>query len=141
MKKRILLSFLVAILTMSLCSCGKKQEEAKEETTTEEGSEEATESSESIVVDASEYVTLPEYKGIEVTIPAISVMDEDISEYITENMLTYYEVTDRAVQLGDIANIDYIGKKDGVAFDGGVQQKDMILRLVPVSSLMVLRKV
>ena len=28
-------------------------------------------------------------------------------------------VVDRAVALGDTANIDYVGKKDGVAFDGG----------------------
>ena len=122
MKKRILLSFLAVILTVSVCACGKKQEEAKEENTTEESTEEAAESSENITVDASEYVTLPQYKGIEVSIPMVSVMDEDISDYITENMLTSYEVTDRAVQLGDIVNIDYIGKDNGVAFDGGTAE-------------------
>ena len=58
MKKRILLSFLAVILTVSVCACGKKQEEAKEENTTEESTEEAAESSENITVDASEYVTL-----------------------------------------------------------------------------------
>ena len=45
-------------------------------------------------------VELGQYKGLEV---------EKVSA----------EVTDRAAQLGDVVNIDYLGSVDGVAFDGG----------------------
>ena len=36
---------------------------------------------------------------------------------------TYNDITDRTTaQSGDVANIDYVGKKDGVEFDGGSAQ-------------------
>jgi trigger factor len=50
------------------------------------------------------------------------VKDEDVDAAIKEELqgkATQEDVTDRAVQDGDIVNIDYEGLKDGVAFDGG----------------------
>ena len=38
---------------------------------------------------------------------------------IKEGFCKVYDVTDRVAKLGDIATIDFVGKKDGVAFDGG----------------------
>lgn len=73
---------------------------------------------------SNEYVTVSAYKGVEVEKVEASaeVTDADVEAQI-ENILSGYaesvEVTDRAAQEGDIANIDYIGTKDGVAFDGG----------------------
>ena len=32
------------------------------------------------------------------------------------------EITDRPAQNGDTVNIDYVGMKDGVAFDGGTAE-------------------
>ena len=66
-----------------------------------------------------------EYKGIEVTAEAPAVTDEYLQSYIDyvlqSNMVTT-DITDRAVQNGDFTNIDYEGKIDGVAFDGGTAQ-------------------
>jgi len=73
------------------------------------------------------YVTaLPEYKGLELSAAKTEVTDELVDSYI-DYMLTQYpvyeEVTGRAVDLGDIVNIDYVGKDmDGVAFEGGTAQ-------------------
>lgn len=73
---------------------------------------------------SNEYVTVSAYKGVEVEKLEASakITDEDVEAQI-ENILSGYaetvEVTDRAAQEGDIANIDYVGTKDGVAFDGG----------------------
>lgn len=69
------------------------------------------------------YVTkLGAYKGVEVTVePKDEVTDTSVQEYIDqarESKVTYEEV-DREVQDGDQVNIDYVGKKDGEAFDGG----------------------
>lgn len=70
------------------------------------------------------YVTLGEYKGIPVQLAAATVAEE----YMTEVMDMLYRdsvtaqrggVMDREVAQGDIVNIDYVGKKDDVAFSGG----------------------
>ena len=73
---------------------------------------------------SNEYVTVVGYKGIEV--PAVEeaaeVTDEDVQSYITsvlEQSATEESVTDRPVQEGDTATIDFVGKMDGVEFEGG----------------------
>lgn len=71
---------------------------------------------------ASDYVTLGEYKGIEVAVERYQVTDGIVDMAIEdqlESKATKEEVTDRAVMSGDTVNIDYEGLKDGVAFDGG----------------------
>lgn len=71
---------------------------------------------------ASDYVTLSEYKGIEVTVDRIRITDSLVDKMIQnqlESNATVEEVTGRAVMDGDIVNIDFEGFKDGVAFDGG----------------------
>ena len=76
-------------------------------------------------ITVSDYVTLGDYKGVKVSVDAAVVTDEYLDSYIDyvlqSNMLTT-EVTDRPVQEGDIVNIDYEGKIDGVAFDGGTAE-------------------
>lgn len=69
-------------------------------------------------LDIDEYVTLNDYKNMKVTAYKPETTDEDIEQYINSEMLTGY-ITDRKVENGDVVNIDYEGKKDGVAFDGG----------------------
>lgn len=108
MKKRVLiLTAGLCVLTL-LAGCGRK-EENKGNTGTKD-------------YNALDYVTLGDYKGIEVTVEKEEVTDEDVKKYI-ENMLAYYpayEDTDKKiVEDGDSVNIDYEGLKDGVAFSGG----------------------
>ncbi|MGL5258516.1 MAG: trigger factor, partial [Lachnospiraceae bacterium] len=71
-------------------------------------------------------LTIGEYKGIEIDIEEPTVTEEEIENYINyilTNSATTEEITDRTVVAeGDIANIDFEGKKDGVAFDGGTSQ-------------------
>lgn len=62
------------------------------------------------------------YKGIEVTKKSTAVTDEDIDaeiKRVQERNSRVEVVSDRAVENGDIAVIDYEGFCDGVAFDGG----------------------
>ncbi len=74
---------------------------------------------------ASDYVTLGQYKGLTVVREPFEVTEEEIDEEI-QLELQYSDaletVTEGVVQEGDIANIDYEGKKDGVAFDGGTDE-------------------
>lgn len=74
---------------------------------------------------SNEYVTVTQYKGLEVPQASASVeevTDEQVEQQI-QNTLSVYaereEVTDRAAQEGDIVNIDYTGYLDGEKFEGG----------------------
>lgn len=67
-------------------------------------------------------VSIEGYKGIEVEKTVKVVTDEDVTAEIDkarQRASRVIEITDRAVQNGDIANIDYEGFCGGVAFDGG----------------------
>ncbi|MDD6392189.1 MAG: FKBP-type peptidyl-prolyl cis-trans isomerase [Gemmiger formicilis] len=75
-------------------------------------------------VTATDYVTLPDdYADITISANLGQVSDDDINDYIDSNVLSNFattnEVKDRAAADGDTVNIDYVGRIDGVAFDGG----------------------
>jgi len=67
-------------------------------------------------------IEIDDYKGLKATKPIEEVTDEEIDEEIkgfqNRNARTI-EITDRAVEDGDITIIDYHGFCDGEAFDGG----------------------
>lgn len=126
-------------VAMSLCACGGKDntEDAANTTetaTTQDATEEAQEQESEVKVSEREdyvgfedlvtedYVTLPEYASMTVQAEKPEVTDEVIESYINRNILTTYPVTDRAVVNGDAVTIDYVGKKDDVAFDGGTAE-------------------
>ena len=77
-------------------------------------------------INVEKYVTLGEYTGLDVTVDPIEVDEEDLEENITKMYVENYPeelfVTDGTIVLGDTANIDYVGKKDNVAFSGGTAE-------------------
>ena len=71
---------------------------------------------------ALDYVTLPQYKGVEIPAEEIEPTEEEIDsnrQSLLSQWAYYDEVTDRAVEDGDTVNIDYVGSVDGVEFTGG----------------------
>lgn len=67
-------------------------------------------------------ITLGQYKGIEVEKIQVEVTEDEVNAELFRLQKEYakqIDVTDRAVMDGDIVDIDYMGKKDGVAFEGG----------------------
>ncbi len=111
---------MAVILAISLIGCGKsdKTESAKP-------AEKSTANNEDMTLndaDVSKLVKLGPYKGLEISVNSTAVTQEDIDEQIKNALYSEaerVEVTDRNVQKGDIVNIDYEGKKDGVPFQGG----------------------
>ena len=119
------------MLVLQITGCGTQ-------TTTQEQTESATEtqtetdtvSEEAVIhfseIDVENSVTLGEYMNLEAVKNIQTVTDEEVESYIQYllSMSTELaEVTDRdVIENGDVANIDYVGKKDGVAFDGGTAQ-------------------
>lgn len=77
-------------------------------------------------MDVEKYVTLGEYSGLEITVDPIAVSDSEVEELVASAYNNYvtaeHGITDRAVAVGDAVNIDYVGKKDEVAFEGGTAQ-------------------
>ncbi|WP_026667837.1 trigger factor [Butyrivibrio sp. AE2005] len=144
MKKNLSVLLVVAMAVTSLTACGSKSKEAASDAASESSSTEAVAAaaaagSNDIAslqnldklevktlddINPMDYITLGEYKGFTVEVAPASVTDEDVDGYINnliESNPAKTEITDRPIQKGDIANIDYEGKyaDTGVAFDGG----------------------
>ena len=61
-------------------------------------------------------VTLPEYKGITVTVPPLAVPDEEIEAQLTalqERFADFNDIEGRPAAMGDFAVIDYTSTVDG----------------------------
>ncbi len=74
------------------------------------------------VVPVKPEVKISAYKGMKIKQYAYIVKDEEIDAEIArvqDRNARKVEITDRAAQNGDIANIDFVGTVDGVKFDGG----------------------
>lgn len=117
--KLVLCGLAVAVLA---AGCSKKDDTAKETTVaTESDSSASTEE----IKDKGEVKKLGQYKGVEVTRESTEVTDEEVDQRIQSILDAnpeYVEITDRPAQNGDTVDIDYVGMKDGVAFDGGTAQ-------------------
>lgn len=129
MRKKIFSIMLAAAFMASLTACGKK------ENTTQGSSAGSTVNTEitadqyagTITSNAEvykQYVTLPEYKGVEVTVDrtSLDITDEDVESYIS-NLLSQYATTENLTEgvtaSGDTVKLDYSGKLNGEAFSGG----------------------
>lgn len=75
---------------------------------------------------SNEYITIKQYKGLEIPKAEVTeVTDEDVENTIESYRSAYMEkqeITDRPAQEGDTVNMDYVGKIDGEAFDGGTAE-------------------
>ena len=128
--KKLLVCGAAAMMVLAGCSSNDTAATSAQETTTAAASESGSaESSEAETTAAEEEVPagtveLGEYVGIEYTPMDTAVTDEDVEEviqYALDSNPNMVEV-DRAAVEGDTVNIDYVGKKDGVAFDGGTAE-------------------
>lgn len=143
MKKRLLMTAVLCI-AMTAAGCANGNTKTTETSTTKatetealgsENADAATEgSSETAKTEAAaerpeykalDYVTLGQYKGLEVTLAPTEVTDEEIQSEIQSTLSQNDKLTtvkEGTVEEGDVANIDYEGKIDGEAFDGGTDK-------------------
>ncbi|MCR5416520.1 MAG: FKBP-type peptidyl-prolyl cis-trans isomerase [Pseudobutyrivibrio sp.] len=118
MKRKLVAFALASAMVFSLVACG-------EEKTTETADNTAKEEKEiTIEYNVDDYVTLGDYKGIEVALDGdYEFTEEGFNDYVNGNLTSsglYSEDTSTDVVAEDsIVNVDYVGSKDGVAFDGG----------------------
>ena len=104
MKKKSIIATLLTITTIcSLVGCGGK--EARKETA--QTKEQETVSLIEDIPDINTYVKLPDYGTYETTTEKQEVTDDDIRNYINENVLASIPITNRAAEAGDTICIDY----------------------------------
>ena len=71
-------------------------------------------------VKALDYVTLCNYKGIEVPKGEVTYTDEEFKDVINQALAAHQVLKEEGtVKDGDKVNIDYVGTIDGVEFEGG----------------------
>jgi trigger factor len=123
MKKKLVSIFLVMTMVLSLTACGKSS--SQESTTSSSNSNKTYQ--EQLAEDQqnyAQYVTLGEYKGIEVEVDrsTLDVSDQSVQDYIdgilSQNGTTT-KVTSGTTKSGDAIVLDYSGLLDGTAFSGG----------------------
>lgn len=130
-------SICIAALSGTVLAADVSDASAEEEVFSESITEDSTEVPEEAVSEGSteeeitvpdrpeykalDYVTLGQYTGFTLQGQSTEVTDDKVMASLNSSIGTdyYTEVTDRPVQEGDVVNIDYTGKKDGKAFDGG----------------------
>ncbi len=100
MIKKLTMALSLVAMVATLTACGEKE----------------------MGMDATEYVTLPDYSTVETSSVKVEITQEAI-DMATANSLQAIamnvEVIDRAVEEGDTVNIDFTGYVDGEAFEGG----------------------
>ncbi len=82
-------------------------------------------------IDASKYVTLGNYTGLDIQTDGLNIDPEAMEAYVSSQMsaLPPAPVTNRGAQMGDTVNIDYKGTlaDNGVEFSGGTAQGQTII--------------
>lgn len=140
MKRKAYLAALVMCMALAVNGCGDNKETTDtENTATEQQTEESEETEDNqeqaasytdstgatrlVSVDNVEkYVTIADYKGITLDNSVQEVTDEAVENRVAENLKSSAEtVTDEnaTIQNGDTATINFVGTKDGEAFEGG----------------------
>ena len=118
MKKTIALGLSLLLLAGSAVSCGKEKE--NDLLTLK------------FNYDLSEYIDLPEYKGLPATGYRVEVTDEAVAQQVLAARASYSRLTDveRGAQWGDTLCIDYTGTVEGLPEDVGLlKEEDVELTL------------
>lgn len=121
MKKKIKLIMLFAMMAAMLCACGKKGDDSL--------------SDNQIEVDPDDYVKLGDYSNLSVEVTYYDYSEEDVKNCVDSELefyVDYYansynldlydyqvDLSANTVAQGSIVNMDYTGRIDGVAFEGG----------------------
>lgn len=126
MKRRVYLMTAISAVALALTACGGNAGNNKNSNVSSASKAAVSSAKDSVKTAASDFnpsdyiEKLGNYKGLEYDKVDTEVSDAEIEEKIKAFLNNYPEkITDRAIKKGDTANIDYVGKKDGVAFEGG----------------------
>ncbi len=132
MRKKVLGIIMAASMVASLTACGGSDKNNSSDSSSNGGSTvnqeiAANQYADTIKSNAETYktyISLPEYKGLSVSVDneQKEVTDSDVTDYIN-NLISQYgtteSVTEGVTANGDTISLDYSGLLDGTAFSGG----------------------
>ncbi len=106
MKKRVLAGAMAGVTVMAtiMAGCSKIEDKTR------------------VLSDYSEYVTLGEYKNLDIEVGSADVTEEQMEEArqeVIKALTTQEELTEGVVQDKDYINFDFTGYLDGEEFEGG----------------------
>ncbi len=124
MKKRLLSGMAAAMMVLSLAACAGNQDADSQTAQTDENITVTRSEGTLTAADYKQYMTLGDYKNIEVGISAddYQITDDDVQAEIDsclKSAAVTEQVTEGVVTDGDSINLDFKGLLDGVAFSGG----------------------
>ncbi len=123
MKKSTFLLTVIALMAMILTGCGNETSNESGENDEDKAAESGLYSDAVYLKDivTSDIVTLGDYKNIEITLADVEITEEDIDVEMDNLLISYPMPVDSEAPAaeGDEVNIDYVGRKDGVEFEGG----------------------
>lgn len=132
--KKLAIFCISALLVCSMAGCGSKEAEGGSTTNSTSGADSTSASTSQIAssgvalkdMDVDAYVTLGDYKNLNVSItePTQDEIDYYVNYYYQNLADETIGITDRAVENGDTINLDYSGVKVGEAepFSGGTAE-------------------
>lgn len=132
MRKKVLGIIMAASMVASLTACGGSDKNNSSDSSSNGGSTVNQEIAANQYADTIKsnaeiyktYISLPEYKGLSVSVDSEQkeVTDSDVTDYIN-NLISQYgtteSVTEGVTANGDTISLDYSGLLDGTAFSGG----------------------
>lgn len=145
MKKRFLVAAVALSSVLALTACGKTEADVNEAPATTDVATQSNDNGitntittsgvniEDLNKDISNFnpddyiVSLGDYNGIQIDSKLKEVTDADIDASIQQLInaaVSKVDVEGRALQTGDIANINYAGKMNGEAFEGGTDDSE-----------------
>lgn len=121
MKNRFLAFALACAMVFTVTACGKSD---SSDSTKKDSKQESTKEQAEIEYDVNELVTLGDYKGIEVTLDGeYEYTDEGFDKYVADTIseanIYVEDNSQKEIKEDSIVNVDYVGSKDDVAFEGG----------------------
>ena len=114
MKNKAIALALCGLMMFTLAACGGKN-------TAGSGS---AKTSEDVEYDVNDYVTLGDYQNLEVEITGDYTVDQSDVDAMVDSLIAnaapcVEDPSQTVVAADSLVNVDYVGKKDGEAFDGG----------------------
>lgn len=117
-EKKMYLAVLALALALTATACGNNTGDGsnvKNEQTDKKKADTRLVS----VKDLEKYVKLGEYKGITLDKVVSVISEDDLAAQIDENLMKAAEEISGGAEMGDLVTINFVGTKDGEAFDGG----------------------
>lgn len=119
MKKKMYPAVLALALALTATACGNTAGDGNNVKNEQTDKNRKSDTRLVSIEDLEQYVKLAEYKGISLDKVVSVISEDDLAAQIDENLMNAAEEISGGAEMGDLVTINFVGTKDGEAFDGG----------------------